>query len=79
MESPSQDIGFRELDALARTGVDPLQGLVTSSQTTATVELAPLVWTTLNVSTPTPNTSRVRAGRDRQTLSLVVTQLDHLR
>jgi hypothetical protein len=46
--SPVCDIGILELAALARTGRDPLDGLVTATPGAITVELMPGVWTAVN-------------------------------
>jgi hypothetical protein len=70
LAAPSCDIGFLELLALSPTGEDALDGLITTTPGTATVELAPYIWTTLTV--PGRGKAEAPAQRSRERANLVM-------
>jgi hypothetical protein len=76
---PLSDIGFSELVALSRTGKDPFEGLITGTQATATIELAPGVWTSVNVSPKSATTAMVREPRERVVIAALGRQIEQLR
>jgi hypothetical protein len=78
LDSPVCDIGFLELVALSRTGGDPFEGLITMTQAAATVELAPFVWTVVNVSSKTLAEAPVRTARDQNFIANLGTQIKRL-
>jgi hypothetical protein len=76
--APTCDIGFLELVALSRSGGDLLSGLVRATQGTANVELAPGVWTIVNVSSKTEPDDTARTTRDRDVLAAMGEHLENL-
>lgn len=77
--SPSCDIAFLELVALSRSGGDPLGGLMRTTQGTVTIELAPAVWTVVNVSSRSGAEGLTRTSRDRETLAAMGEHIERLR
>src|SRR5439155_607828 len=76
---PTCDIGFPELVALSRTGGDPLEGLITTTQGASIVELRPFVWTAVNTSSkPLVETQRL-PERERAIVATMGKQIDRLR
>ncbi len=76
---PNCDIGFLELLALSKTGGDPLAGLIRTTQGTATIELAPAVWTVVNVPSKLGSEGSMRTARDRDILAAMGEYIDRLR
>lgn len=77
---PECDISSLELIALSRTGGDPLEAIITTTQGTATVELTPAVWTTVNaLSKETPVEGQVRTLRDKVMLATIGECIERLR
>jgi hypothetical protein len=77
--APVCDIGYLELIALSRTGGDPLEGLIKTSQGSVIVELLPGVCTSVNVSSKPPVESQVRKLREREIIATMGKQIEHLR
>jgi hypothetical protein len=78
LSTPSCDIAAAELLALSRTSDDPLTSLIRTSQGTVNVELAPSVWTVVNVSAksePINADRKARTDRDRDLISVFGDQL----
>lgn len=69
---PSCDISFLELMALARTSDRPLDGLITMTQGTVTVELAMGIWTAINTaSKETLSDNSGHVMRDREIRAMI--------
>ena len=79
LSTPTCDIAFLELLALSRSGDDPLLGLTRTSQGTATIELAPAVWTVVNVSTKPGVGESVRTSREKDLLASMGDSIERLR
>jgi hypothetical protein len=77
--TPTCDIAFLELLALSRSGDDPLPGLTRTAQGTATIELAPAVWTVVNVSTKTATVESPRTPKDKDLLLSMGDSIERLR
>jgi hypothetical protein len=75
---PSRDISFLELRALSRTGGDPLEGIISTTQGTVTVELIPGVWTAVNVSSRAAMSENVRSARERETMARLGETIERL-
>lgn len=81
LNTPACDIAALELQALSRTGADPLAGLIRAAQSTVSIELAPAVWTVVNVSPksePTATNRGVRTDRERDLITVLGDQLYRL-
>jgi hypothetical protein len=78
LDAPSSDISYLELLALARTGGDPLNGLITSTQGTATIELAPAVSTVVNVASKVESDDVARSAKGRDLLISIGESLEDL-
>ncbi|HEX7287323.1 MAG TPA: hypothetical protein VF532_14145 [Candidatus Angelobacter sp.] len=78
LDAPSSDIAFLELLALARTGGDPLKGLITSTQGTATIELAPAISTVVNVGSKVESEDAARSAKGRNLLIAMGESLEQI-
>ncbi len=76
---PNCDIAFFELLALSRTGADPLAGLIRTTQGTATIELAPAVYTVVNVSSKLGLEVQSRTAKERDLIAAMGGHIDRLR
>ncbi|MFH1739239.1 MAG: hypothetical protein ABIH23_09545 [bacterium] len=76
---PVCDIGYLELLALSRTGGNPLEGLIKTTQGSVIVELLPGVCTSVNVSSKPPAESQVRELREREIIATMGKQIERLR
>jgi hypothetical protein len=76
---PFCDIGFVELSALARTGGEPLDGLITTTQSAALIELYPRICTAVNISSKSQGEGPDWTPRERNILVSMGRQLDRLR
>jgi hypothetical protein len=77
---PTCDIDFQELLALSRTNPDPLEGLITTTQGTAMVDLVPTISTAVNVSAkPPPAERKGLSSRERNLIGIMGQQIDRLR
>jgi hypothetical protein len=79
LDAPSCDIAFQELVAPSRTSEDPLEALTTITPGTAIIELAPGVYTTVNVSTKASAEGRPSPSRERNIIGRLGQQIEHLR
>lgn len=77
--APVCDIGHLELIALSRTGADPLEGLIKTTQGSAIVELLPGICTSVNVSSKPPTESQVRELREQEIIATMGEQIERLR
>ena len=78
LSPPSCDIGFREVVALSKTGNDPLVDLVTTTQGTVSVELAPLLYTLVNISGRNRPEPQQRSQREREILVAIGEYIENL-
>jgi len=76
--APFCDIGYLELLALMRTGGNPLQDLIKTTQGSVIVELLPGVCTSVNVSSKPPAESQVRESREREIIAKMGEQIERL-
>jgi hypothetical protein len=80
VDTPHCDINFLELVALSRTGGDPLEGLITTTQGTVIVELAPMVWTAINApSKMIQGEGLTQTSREREILATIGESIELLR
>ncbi len=77
--APVCDIGYLELMALSRTGGDPLEGLIKTTQGSLMVELLPGVCTSVNVSSKPPAESQAQESRDREIIAKMGELIERLR
>jgi hypothetical protein len=76
---PVCDIGYLELMALSRTGGDPFDGLIRTTQGSVIVELLPGVCTSVNVFSKPPLNPQDRESRDREIIFTMGKQIECLR
>lgn len=76
--APVCDIGYLELIALSRTGGDPLESIIKTTQGSVIVELLPGVCTSVNVSSKPPAESQVRKLREREIIATIGKQIERL-
>ncbi|MBW1795350.1 MAG: hypothetical protein JRJ38_13130 [Deltaproteobacteria bacterium] len=76
--APICDIGYLELIALSRTGGDPLEGFIKTTQGSIIVELLPGVCTSVSVSSKPPAESQVRELRGREIIERMGKQIERL-
>jgi hypothetical protein len=79
LAAPACDVGYQELLALSRTGGDPFEGLIKTTQGSVIVELLPGVCTSINVSWKPPIESQGRESRGREIIARMGTQIERLR
>jgi hypothetical protein len=76
--APFCDIGYLELLALMRTGGNPLEGLIKTTQGSIIVELMPSVCTLVNVSSKRLAESQFRESREQEIIAKMGEQIEHL-
>jgi len=79
LSAPVCDIGYLELLALFRTGGNPFDGLVKTTQASVIVELLPGVCTSANVSSKPPDDLQVGELRQREIIAAMGRQIERLR
>lgn len=75
---PVCDIGYSELIALSRTGGDPLEGLIRTTQGAVIVELLPGVCTSMGVFSNKPTDSQTLELREREIIEKMGEYIDRL-
>jgi hypothetical protein len=76
---PVCDIGYQELIALFRTGGDPFESLIRTSQGSVIVELLPGVCTSVNVFSKPQAKPQDQELREREIVATMGKQIDRLR